>query len=97
MKIAIKISATRHFGYELNPIFGKRPNRLTLYGIKLPVDALCIYYAHKFKREDDALAAAGLKEHAFRWHSLMAISIWAHGTAAAVNFTQDRKYLGNYV
>jgi hypothetical protein len=54
--------------YEINPIFGKHPNRGRYYGIMLPATGAFAYYSYKWKRQDDALKAAGLAEHKYmKW------------------------------
>jgi hypothetical protein len=53
---------------EANLIFGKHPSRARLYATTTPMSALCGYLSWRYKREDDALKAAGIQGHKYsKW------------------------------
>jgi hypothetical protein len=50
---------------EANGIFGNHPSRTRYYSITLPIFAANAYVSWKYKREDDALKAAGIPGHKY--------------------------------
>lgn len=48
---------------EANWLFGSHPNRARYYAIILPVDAAAAIISYRYKREDQALKAAGYPSH----------------------------------
>jgi hypothetical protein len=64
---------------EANGIFGAHPGRGTYYAITLPMLAGTAYLSYRWKREDDALAYAGLPRHKFvKWWLPLAVNTGAH-------------------
>jgi hypothetical protein len=51
---------------EENPIYGRHPGRGRYYGIAMPLAALDGFVSWKWKRESDALVAAGYPDHKYR-------------------------------
>lgn len=76
----------RSGGNELNPVLGKHPNRLRLYGFMMPVTAYSIYRSYREKREDDARIAAGYKADSIRWWVPQLLVGGGHGIAVGVSF-----------
>lgn len=53
---------------ESNPLLGSNPSRGRMYAIMLPAAALTTYFSFRYKREDDALKAAGYPGHKYmKW------------------------------
>lgn len=53
---------------EANPVFGQHPGRARYYAICLPIFAVNTYLSYRYKREDDAMAAAGIRGHKYaKW------------------------------
>jgi hypothetical protein len=70
---------------EANPLFGAHPSRLRYYSIMAPLAVACGYMSYKYKREDDALKAAGIPGHKFvKWHLVNDLNIAAHVVGVAV-------------
>ena len=75
---------------EADPLYGSHPGRARYYAIAMPVAGLCAYYSYRYKREDDALAAAGIPGHKYvKWWLPEALNIGAHifGIVATASFT----------
>ena len=53
---------------EANGIFGSHPSRGTYYAITIPVFAANAVFSYRYKRQDDALRAAGYPGHKYiKW------------------------------
>lgn len=81
------INALRKPGaIEINGAFGApHPGRLRYYGISLPVFAGMTYFSYKYKREDAALAYAGLPPHRFvKWWLPSAMNAGMHALGAGI-------------
>lgn len=75
---------------EANGIFGSHPNRGIYYGITMPLAAIDIGMGWHYKREDDALRAAGLPGHKWmKWWipSLLNTATHAVGIGVTVGST----------
>lgn len=75
---------------ESNPLFGKNPSRARMYGIMLPIAGLTSYYSFRYKREDDALKAAGYGGHKYvKWWlpNLFNTAEHALGVGVTLGFT----------
>jgi len=65
--------------HEVDPLYGSHPGRARYYAIAMPVTAMCAYYSWRYKREDDALRAAGLPPHKWvKWWLPGALNTGAH-------------------
>jgi hypothetical protein len=70
---------TRPGTHEFNAIFGYRPTRDTYYATSGVVFAAMAYMSYRYKREDDALKAAGLPGHKIvKWWVPNALNSTAH-------------------
>ena len=81
---------TRAGTMEANPLFGSHPSRPVYYGITLPIFAINAAFSYHYKRQDDALAAAGLPGHRFaKWWlpNLMNTGVHAVGVGVTVGST----------
>jgi hypothetical protein len=73
---------------ERNLLFGGRPGRAKCYGLSAPVFLGMGYYSYKYKREDSALAYAGLPAHRFvRWWVPDALNTAFHVVGVLVTLT----------
>lgn len=70
---------------EANPLFGAHPGRARYYGICLPIFAVNAYMSYRYKREDQALADAGLKGHKYvKWFTPNLLNTAFHALGLAV-------------
>ena len=70
---------------EANGLFGSHPRRGVYYGIAAPACALNVLFSYHYKREDDALRAAGLPGHkCAKWWLPSALNTGAHVVGVAV-------------
>ena len=79
---------------ELNPLLGSRPNRAQYYAISLPVLGLSTWFSYHYKRQDDALAAAGLPPHKYaKWWVIAGINGCVHtgGFLASVALSRPER------
>lgn len=70
---------------EANPLFGAHPGRARYYGICLPIFALNAYMSYRYKRQDQALADAGIQGHKYvKWWLPEALNGGMHAIGLAV-------------
>ena len=70
---------------ELNPVYGSHPGRALYYGIGFGVWAAEVPFAYHWKRQDDALRAAGIPGHRWaKWWVMPALNAGAHGVGIGV-------------
>jgi hypothetical protein len=70
---------------EANSIFGHHPGRATYYGITLPIFMVNAIVSYRYKREDDALAYAGIPGHRYsKWWLPNAINTFGHAAGTLV-------------
>lgn len=70
---------------ERNPIFGQHPNRAVYYGITEGIFVAEVPFTFYYKRQDDALKAAGIQGHRYaKWWILPALNTAGHGVGVGV-------------
>lgn len=70
---------------EANPLFGGHPSRLRYYAIAGPIAALNIGFSWHYKRQDDAMADAGIKGHKYvKWFTPNLLNTAFHALGLAV-------------
>lgn len=70
---------------EANFVFGSHPSRGKYYAIVMPIAGLNAAFSYHYKREDDALKAAGLIGHKYaKWWVPNLINTIGHGIGVAV-------------
>lgn len=73
---------------EANPVFGKNPSRLRYYALMEGLYLAEIPFTWHYKREDDALKAAGFQGHKYaKWWILPAINTTAHGVGIGITLS----------
>ena len=70
---------------EANPIFGRHPSPGRYYAVMVPIFAANAYMSYRYKREDEALADAGIQGHKYvKWWLPSALNSGAHAVGLAV-------------